>query len=89
MGAPVVVQPPWYRPIPSLVDASLTARTTGVVEAYDDRVSHKSNRVARCGSETQSELDDRCVFYPRKYQPKAFHVGSIILYDEEMGRRKE
>ncbi|RWV93351.1 hypothetical protein GW17_00044201 [Ensete ventricosum] len=32
------------RPIPSPVDASLTVRTTGVVEAYDDRVSHKGNR---------------------------------------------
>ncbi|RZS01956.1 hypothetical protein BHM03_00031918 [Ensete ventricosum] len=35
------------RPIPSPVDASLTARTASVVEAYDDRVSHKGNRVAR------------------------------------------
>ncbi|RRT34126.1 hypothetical protein B296_00052363 [Ensete ventricosum] len=33
------------RPIPSPVDASLTVRMTSMVEAYDDRVTHKGNRV--------------------------------------------
>ncbi|RRT72063.1 hypothetical protein B296_00032406 [Ensete ventricosum] len=43
------------RLIPSPVDASLTARTTSVVEAYDDRVSHKDNRVASRLPEPGSE----------------------------------
>ncbi|RRT43779.1 hypothetical protein B296_00052770 [Ensete ventricosum] len=37
------------RSTPQPVDASLTARTTGVVKAYDGRVSHKGDQVARYG----------------------------------------
>ncbi|RZR75784.1 hypothetical protein BHM03_00000270 [Ensete ventricosum] len=64
------------RPIPP-VDASLTARTAGMVEAYDDRVSHMGNRVARAPNPTHAL--NKSDFLDHKFSAEYHIVGSSAI----------